>query len=165
MSEFMSPCGSFEGAFPDLDFTFSEERRAAGEWIKENSPYLAGMLSLGLIQADSAESAKLFSWTPTILGGIAGGIGGFLWELADGSSANKINGIRTNEGVAVIHQGSSFAELFVSTFGGILVGGSVGAGLTSGIDSKIAYALGLLGTIPGLTICRATKQSIWPLRK
>lgn len=153
----------FKAAFPNLDFTFAKERIMGKEWVKKNSRYLIVPISLSLISADAV---KHFSWTPTILSGIAGGIGGFFWELADGSSSNKTHGVRTEEGtIAVVHDGSSFAELFVSTIGGILAGSSMGAGLTSGIDSKLAYALGSLGLLPGITLCRATKQRIWPLKK
>lgn len=162
MAEFLPQGGSFDGVFPDLDFTFSEERTKVREWLKGNSQYLIAPLALSLISADAIEH---FSWTPTVLGGIAGGLGGFFWELADGSSAAKVHGVRTEQGVGLTREGSSFSELFVSVLGGGLAGASIGAGLTKGIDSKLAYALGLLGTQPGLLLCRATKQKIWPLRK
>lgn len=136
--------------------------------------HLALPLALGgsLVLTNGVSAAPLmdilvqkFSWGPTIFGGIAGGIGGFLWELVDGSSANKVHGVRTKEGVGLTHEGSDFAELFTSSFGGALIGASMGAGLTKGIDSKFAYLLGLVGTLPGLLICRASKQQIWPLKR
>lgn len=150
----------FDGAFPDLDFSFAAERRAAVESVKKNLSCFIFPLSLSLIAADTV---KDFPLAPTIIGGVIGGIGGFFWELADGSSAKKASVVKTEEGIVLTHDGSTFAELFVSTTGGILAGSSMGAGLTSGIDSKLAYALGLLGSLPGITLCRATKQRLWPL--
>ena len=158
--------GDFDGrinnAFPNLDFNFIEERKAAGKWLSLNSPYLIAPITLSLIAADTVQD---FSYGPTIVGGVIGGVTGFIWEMVDGSSANKISGVRTNNGVAVLHEGSTLPELFMSTVGGSLAGTAVGAGLTDGMNSKLTFVLGLLGPIPGLTICRATKQYIWPLKK